>query len=247
MKLKFKNPKTKTIKFHMMQEEFKWNEKIVSPAFNTIPQWYKDLPKDYKESGDDETGRYSGALKRCMPFQDALTAGYIVHLPFDIEVSYRENDGHMFVQGNGKIEKLKRKLVGLNDFRRTIGMPVPVGYTPQAWKVNTGMRIETPPGYSLIYTQPFNRPDLPFTTMTGIIDADEYPGPEVVNLFFKEGFEGILPKGTPIAQVIPFKRENWNHKIQDANWEKLKKAAWTTSTTLKRGYQQYFWKKKQWK
>jgi hypothetical protein len=23
-------------------------------------------------------------------------------------------------------------------------------------------------------------------------------------------FEGIIPKGTPIAQVIPFKRENWN-------------------------------------
>jgi hypothetical protein len=28
-------------------------------------------------------------------------------------------------------------------------------------------------------------------------------------------FEGMIPKGTPIAQVIPFKRENWAMEIGD--------------------------------
>jgi hypothetical protein len=27
--------------------------------------------------------------------------------------------------------------------------------------------------------------------------------------FIKEGFSGVIPKGTPFAQLIPVKRENW--------------------------------------
>jgi hypothetical protein len=26
-------------------------------------------------------------------------------------------------------------------------------------------------------------------------------------------FEGLIPKGTPVAQVIPFKRDKWKMKI----------------------------------
>jgi hypothetical protein len=33
-----------------------------------------------------------------------------------------------------------------------------------------------------------------------------------IPFFIKEGFSGVIPKGTPIAQVIPFKRESWTSK-----------------------------------
>ena len=35
-----------------------------------------------------------------------------------------------------------------------------------------------------------------------------YP-PGALPFFLKAGFTGIIPKGTPIAQLIPFKREDW--------------------------------------
>jgi len=31
----------------------------------------------------------------------------------------------------------------------------------------------------------------------------------------KNNFEGLIPKGTPVIQVIPFKRDNWKSNIYD--------------------------------
>jgi len=50
--------------------------------------------------------------------------------------------------------------------------------------------------------------------MPGIVDTDKYFAP--VNFPFvinDPKFEGLIPKGTPIAQVIPFKRDGWKMKI----------------------------------
>jgi hypothetical protein len=34
--------------------------------------------------------------------------------------------------------------------------------------------IEAPDGYAVLFTHPFNRFDLPFTTLTGLVDCDRY-------------------------------------------------------------------------
>ena len=31
--------------------------------------------------------------------------------------------------------------------------------------------------------------------------------------FIKNNFEGIIPQGTPIAQIIPFRQENWKSQV----------------------------------
>ena len=31
--------------------------------------------------------------------------------------------------------------------------------------------------------------------------------------FIIKGFTGILPAGTPYAQILPFKRENWSSEV----------------------------------
>ena len=41
-------------------------------------------------------------------------------------------------------------------------------------KFNNFSTIELPPGYSLLVTHPINREDLPFTTLTGLVDVDLY-------------------------------------------------------------------------
>jgi hypothetical protein len=65
-------------------------------------------------------------------------------------------------------------------------------------KFNNVWTIETPAGYSLLFTHPFNRGDLPFTTIAGMVDADSYTD----NLItfparcHDSNFGGVLPKGT---------------------------------------------------
>jgi hypothetical protein len=73
--------------------------------------------------------------------------------------------------------------------------------------------IETPKGYSCLFVQPFHR-DSAFTILPGVVDTDKYVQP--VNFPFVLNdikWEGLIPAGTPIAQVIPFKREDWNMEI----------------------------------
>ena len=72
-------------------------------------------------------------------------------------------------------------------------------------KFNNYWTIELPPGYSLLITHPINRHDLPFMTLTGLVDADRY-----VDNFIHfparwrdPAFNGTLPAGTPVAQCLP--------------------------------------------
>jgi hypothetical protein len=66
-----------------------------------------------------------------------------------------------------------------------------------------------------LITHPINRYDLPFTSVSGLADYDVYPLPGNVSFHIKEGFEGTIPAGTPIMQIIPIKREDWEHNINE--------------------------------
>jgi hypothetical protein len=72
--------------------------------------------------------------------------------------------------------------------------------------------IELPPGYSLFITHPVNRQDLPFQTLTGLVDADRYKENFIhfPASWRDAGFNGVLPKGTPVAQCLPIKRDAWD-------------------------------------
>jgi hypothetical protein len=50
--------------------------------------------------------------------------------------------------------------------------------------------------------------------MEGVVDTDTYNAPVNFPFVLKNvNFEGLIPAGTPIAQVIPFKREEWKMQI----------------------------------
>ena len=69
--------------------------------------------------------------------------------------------------------------------------------------------IKTPKGYSIFIKNLPHRESI-FTILEGVVDTDEYHVP--VNFPFvinDVNFEGLIPAGTPIAQILPFKRENW--------------------------------------
>jgi len=73
--------------------------------------------------------------------------------------------------------------------------------------------IRTPKGYSTMFVQPMHRESV-FTILPGIVDTDEYYAPINFPMVINDpNFEGLIPKGTPIAQVIPFKRESWKMEI----------------------------------
>ena len=108
--------------------------------------------------------------------------------------------------------------------------------------------METPEGYSLLVINPLNRFDLPFLTTNGIIDSDMYTISGLIPFFLKDNFVGLIPKGTPYAQVIPFKREDW--KMEPIFHEKrtmIKKHVFTARKFRVKGggiYKKDIWKPK---
>jgi hypothetical protein len=177
-----------------------------------IPSWYKNLPKGIGQNSRkvflDGLGTPNPGLKTCAPFFDALSSGYIFKLHCDIQVE-RYGDEVKMTWGS-PIKPLSSRNEEISS-----QLPSVTGFGPfsQAWDLLHGFKV--PKGYSVLITNPINRNDLATFTSSGIMDADDYLGPGAVPFALSLDFEGVLKAGTPIFQIIPFKRDSWESKIID--------------------------------
>jgi hypothetical protein len=89
-------------------------------------------------------------------------------------------------------------------------------YNEYAYKFTSPYVIKTPPGYSCIFTHPFNQVS-PFLTLTGVVDTDMHPLAVQFPFLMLKDWEGTIKAGTPIVQIIPFKRDDWNHSVNKPN------------------------------
>jgi hypothetical protein len=209
------------------------------PASKFVPDWYKNMEsytsKERKPSG---SGTTTATIKRCMPVFDAITAGYIITSPADVYVSIKE-----------KQQYFEWSTLGLISFHPIEQAPEHPSRKPHAYpKWNNPWAIKTPKGYSTLFTQPMHRESV-FTILPGIVDTDTYTAP--VNFPFvinDPNFEGLIPKGTPIAQVIPFKREGWQMEIGSKE-ELIEQNSITQKLQTKffDRYKSMFWSRKEYK
>jgi hypothetical protein len=94
---------------------------------------------------------------------------------------------------------------------------IPEGYSNLVFKNLHGWIIKTPPGWSSIFLHPVAYSDLPFQVISGIVDTDVLNTDINVPFVVKNNFEGLIEKGTPMFQVIPFKREGWTSEFEVKN------------------------------
>jgi hypothetical protein len=62
----------------------------------------------------------------------------------------------------------------------------------------------------------------------------------------KEGFEGLIPKGTPFMQMIPFKRDDWKSEFKEHDF-KDQLLANVVHSSFWGVYHKQFWHKKTFK
>ena len=214
----------------------------VYSAKKAVPDWYRQA-KRINDTDDGNTEKLikslpiSHGFKYCSPFFEAITNGYMLPLSVDIAVEQTE--------GGPKIswtDPQHQYLTIRQDTNPTL--PTPHGFAATHFTWMTQHMIKIPKGYSALFTHPLNRYDLPFLTMSGIVDG-EYTMPHGnVPVFFNNTFEGIIPQGTPIAQIILFKTENWESEI-DSTIMKQGFVNNTQSVTVASGfYKKNHWKKK---
>jgi hypothetical protein len=210
----------------------------IYPAKNFIPDWYKDIPRfnnDDKKIKIQGNGISNVGLKSCIPFLDSLNVGYIITLHCDILVEDLGGEKRMsWTSSSPPLEPRPVETVGK--------IPSPAGYGnfTQAWKFKRGILV--PKGYSLLFTQPLNHTELNTYTTSGIVDADGGMGSGGIPFAVREDFQGVIKAGTPIMQIIPFKRDNW--KLEKLGSIPKTYKQWASRNSLSGWYKQNIWKKK---
>ena len=167
------------------------------PAKDYIPRWFRKLPAvDPNRVSTGDTGL---TVKRCMPFLDAMTTGWIIPLAATVRLEITET-GHTVNAG----WDFDRTMVSLHAPHQVAGHPS--SHLPPC-KFHNYWTVVTPPGWSCLFIDPLNRPNGVFETVSGIVDTDTYAS-EVHFPFFATGEDGlhVIEQGSPLVQVIPFRR-----------------------------------------
>ena len=209
------------------------------PASKSIPDWYKNIESyisgNKKPNGSGGTG---ATVKRCMPVFDAITAGYIITLPADVYVSLKNGEQYF--------EWSSLNLVTFHPIEQAPNHPARKPHAYPKWM--NPWAIKTPKGYSTLFIQPMHRESV-FTILPGIVDTDTYTSPVNFPMVINDpNFEGLIPKGTPIAQVIPFKRESWSMKIgSDKELKEQQNISQKLQTRFFDRYKSMYWFRKEYK
>lgn len=236
----------------MRKQKIRWiaEDKLVEdgiptpkPAKSYIPDWYKDTTS-YYNGNTLEIGQDFSALKTiktCMPVLDVMSAGYIQESWSDL---YIEHDGDRikFATPNGRVS-----LATLRDPHALGRMPLLDGHEQFFFHWNRVWNPVLPKGYSALIQHPAYMHDLPFTSLPAIVDSDQYYSPGKVGFFIKKGFQGVIPAGTPMYQIIPFKRDEWEAEklvVGDKERADLTRISFETDSSFIGAYKRKFWSRK---
>jgi len=197
------------------KSDWKYAEPIV-PASQALPQWYKDMTPDIP--GNQSISRSNdGTIKACPAMFDNMAQGYILPLWTDLYVEPSEEDSRngkpipRFYWSSSNIEPV----VQIGNKEQTNGCPR-ADKLPTPWlKLISPWLISTPKGYSTLFISPFNNADSLFEPFSGVIHTDIFSTYIKVLTLWKgpEDFKGIIKAGTPLVQMIPFKRESFQHNL----------------------------------
>ena len=191
------------------------------PANAALPDWLKTMPA---QAFHTLNAKEESTVKRCPPFVDAMASGFLIPLMCDVRI-----EGGEFVWDNeippGGSLAFARSPISFHDSSQVIGSPL---FADDRFliKFHNLWTVRAPDGYAVLFTHPFNRFDLPFTTLTGLVDCDRYRDAWIhfPAHWHDAGFTGVLPKGTPVAQCFPIRRESWTAKVTTLNETEAERA-----------------------
>ena len=211
-----------------------------TPTSKMLPQWYKDiesyLPESKKEVMEKD-GNKQSTIKKCVPVFDSLTAGYFFVTGADLEIT-QENGIPLFTWACLDMIKF-HPLQQLSNYPGAGPHAVP--------KLNNSWGYKTPKGYSCLFIPPMNR-DNEIVVLPAIVDTDTFNHPVNFPFLLKNpNYEGLIPKGTPIVQIIPFKRDGWRNKVIQKDFKARSKIEYILNSVFRDGYRNNFWQKKEYK
>jgi hypothetical protein len=191
-------------------------------ARSVMPEWWKTAKVEMGIASD-----FVQTIRACPAMDDWTKSGYYILANRDIQIS----------NGDERIKNTQNRNWGtVNDDGNYASPSHPAEQMlnlfetvehegiKDAFKFRNPWNIQTPPGYSVLFLDPFLFTGRAFCVWQGIIDTDRFKNNQdnaqiILYPKVKESF--VIKKGTPILQILPFKREQWNASYQ---WQDAKTA-----------------------
>jgi hypothetical protein len=187
------------------------------PAGEGLPDWLRTMPAKAYSALHERAIR---TVKQCPPFVDAMRHGFLIRLPCDVRVD----------AGRFSWDWDRPPLTVENHPQSPLSFHAPAQLEGTPWfapdavivKFNSFWTIALDPGWSLFATHPVNRADLPFRLLTGLVDADRFydAGINFPAQWIAPDFNGVLAKGTPVAQCFAVPRAAQQMKIEAMSAER---------------------------
>lgn len=187
-------------------------------AKSVMPEWWKTAKVEMAVGSE-----VVQTIRACPAMDDWTKSGYYILANRDIHVS----------SGDKRLENGNRKFFTINDegnyaspshpAEQMLNLFQEVGdkYPKDAFKMRNPWNLQTPPGYSVLFLDPFLFTGRAFCVWQGIVDSDRFKNNQdnaQIIFYPKTDNSFTIKAGTPLVQMLPFKRENWtaSYQWQDA-------------------------------
>jgi hypothetical protein len=217
------------------------------PIQSHIPEWWKRQESYLNNDNNVYSGNMLLTVKKCQAIFDALSFGYYLLCPTDLYIDATE-DILKFEVTNDVME-FQKFLLAHHLKEQIKEYPIPAYFHQGVLRIHPMWLVKTPEGYSSLFISPIHGDKSPIQAIPGLVDTDKYPSDGYLSFFVEKGFKGIIKQGTPIVQVIPFKREDWESSLnQDKKSDEKNRAnQLSVRSVFQNGYRKKMWSKKTFK
>ena len=209
-----------TIDFTTFNEESLRDWKPVL-AKSLSPDWWKKM-KVFQH----DRGQRIQTIRACPAMDDWLKSGWYILANRDMEVVFDNGKTYTKECDEEVTQSQASPSHHVAQFAHSFSYLGEEGPVKDAFKMRNAWNIITPKGYSCFYLDPFLFQNNHFATWQGVIDTDDFnvnQDNSQIIFYPKVSHSFVIPKGTPLVQVIPFKREEWvsTYQLKDSNtWHK---------------------------
>ncbi len=173
-------------------------ECLPRPTKGYVPDWFKAVPN------------LAHTVKACPSFPDFFSQGFVLPMWMDSTIRYDSVEDRWFADSNMPSWDA-HKNDQFMDFVKPHMQGKPGNFV---FKANCPWRLITPPGYSVLQLPLFYHFNQEFSILPGIIDTDIHSEINQQILYHGEGNTISIPRGTPLAMYVPFKRTKYDLEIR---------------------------------
>jgi len=201
------------IKFYPFSEKTQAFAPEPIPASRLVPKWYRDQPGSIDDAKFLPMGNVSSTVKRCMPVFDYMTAGYLILCPCDIYID-ATNPEKIEWSVPITLKQFAVDMISKHDVLQYSHYPIDKElYHKDLFRIMPFYSVGTEEGYGSIFMNPVHKDSSPFYAMGAFVDTDKFISDGHLSFLVRKNFKGVIKQGTPLVQVIPVKREDWEMEI----------------------------------